>query len=98
MLVGFPSEAIEFLTDFRCGICSKKFKTYQLLIGRPGEKKVMAVGLWTPTFRQTIPSCIKMDLNKRAPVANVVNTVWTFFGFICSLCKKKASYTASEFY
>ena len=44
MLAGIPSEAIEFLTDFRCGICSKKFETLQLLIRRPREMKIMANG------------------------------------------------------
>lgn len=44
MLAGFPSEVIEFLTDFRCGVCSKKFETHQLLIGRLREKKIMASG------------------------------------------------------
>jgi len=39
VLAGISSEAIEFLTDFRCGICSKKFEALQLLIRRPREMK-----------------------------------------------------------
>lgn len=50
MLAGIPSEAIEFLTDFRCGICSKKFETLQLPIRRPREMKNN--GEWDNRFQR----------------------------------------------